>query len=604
MAVLLPEGKQSFITNKGLPLVGGRVYTYAAGTSTPKETYANAAGTTANTNPVILDTRGEATIFWDGSYKVILKDASDNVLWTEDGVAGADVAVTQLREDLANTVSATKGAGLVGYDSDNDYAAATVGFKLQEWLSVLDKGAVGNAVANDTTAIQAAVTEGVAQRKIVVIPAGEYKITAPISITGPVAIVGQGRGITRILAVGCDAFTVSAGVAHVTISDMTIADSSRYTVTPNTDTAISVNGTTASQCYWHNYRNLFIDGFEVGIYAGGVCSTSFSNVTTVYTHQSVDFQQQCLNNTISQCYFGEQDSGGVVPAAGSFGIRVGDGTINCEGLAISQCLIFGVHRGLWVRASINCTLQNSIIDMAHEFGILAAGTAGAPCINNTFTTSYIGMIGSAGDSAIFLANGNATGDAQNRGTVVRDMEMLAYPGATANYGILCSGAEEERNTISGNRCQNFAVADCRVEAGSGHRLSDNIWRSTTGFSGTVPVKYGSTNVGAVSGPGLTYSTSMTPDLSVFQTQVITATNGTAFTINAPTNDSLRNEVDWEVTLVIRNTSGGALGAVTWNSIYKLATWTQPANGFSRSITFRWNGSNYVEFSRTPADVPN
>lgn len=97
-----------------------------------------------------------------------------------------------------------------------------------------------------------------------------------------------------------------------------------------------------------------------------------------------------------------------------------------------------------------------------------------------------------------------------------------------------------------------------------------------------------------------YSTSITPDAIKYSDAVITATNGTAFTINAPTNGH-RGQV---LTITISNASGGALGAVTWNAIYKLASWTQPADGFSRSISFRYNGSNWVEVSRTPSDVPN
>ena len=60
MAVVMPPGKQAYTRSDGTPLVGGRLRTFAAGTSTPKPTYADAAGTIANTNPVVLDARGEA----------------------------------------------------------------------------------------------------------------------------------------------------------------------------------------------------------------------------------------------------------------------------------------------------------------------------------------------------------------------------------------------------------------------------------------------------------------------------------------------------------------------------------------------------------------
>lgn len=99
---------------------------------------------------------------------------------------------------------------------------------------------------------------------------------------------------------------------------------------------------------------------------------------------------------------------------------------------------------------------------------------------------------------------------------------------------------------------------------------------------------------------VTYSASMTPDASLANEFDMTATNGTAFTVNAPTNatDGQR------ITLTIRNGSGGVLGAITWDALFKMAAWTSPANATSRSIDFKYNGTNWVEVGRTTADVPN
>jgi microcystin-dependent protein len=63
----------------GDPLAGGKLYSYAAGTSTPLATYTDEQLTTPHTNPIILDASGEATIFIeDGvAYKFNLLDADD-----------------------------------------------------------------------------------------------------------------------------------------------------------------------------------------------------------------------------------------------------------------------------------------------------------------------------------------------------------------------------------------------------------------------------------------------------------------------------------------------------------------------------------------------
>lgn len=85
---LSPSPKQQFFTAGGVPLVGGKLYTYAAGTSTPLATYQDSSGTVSNTNPVILDSRGEANVWLlpSDAYKFVLKDADDVLIWTVDNI--------------------------------------------------------------------------------------------------------------------------------------------------------------------------------------------------------------------------------------------------------------------------------------------------------------------------------------------------------------------------------------------------------------------------------------------------------------------------------------------------------------------------------------
>ena len=84
---LTPSPKMQFFTAAGIPLVGGKLFTYASGTTVPLATYTDDTGNTANTNPIILDSRGEAGV-WLGParYTFVLKDADDNLIYTVDGV--------------------------------------------------------------------------------------------------------------------------------------------------------------------------------------------------------------------------------------------------------------------------------------------------------------------------------------------------------------------------------------------------------------------------------------------------------------------------------------------------------------------------------------
>jgi hypothetical protein len=87
MAHLLPSPKMQFFDINGDPLSGGKVHTYEATTSTRKATYTTAAAAVANANPVILDSRGEANIFWStGSYKIVLTDSDDAEIYTVDSI--------------------------------------------------------------------------------------------------------------------------------------------------------------------------------------------------------------------------------------------------------------------------------------------------------------------------------------------------------------------------------------------------------------------------------------------------------------------------------------------------------------------------------------
>lgn len=88
---LSPPPKLQFFDAYGNPLSGGLLYSYTAGTSTPLATYNDASGTTYNTNPIILDSRGEANV-WLGaaSYKFKLATAANVELWTVDNIGGGD----------------------------------------------------------------------------------------------------------------------------------------------------------------------------------------------------------------------------------------------------------------------------------------------------------------------------------------------------------------------------------------------------------------------------------------------------------------------------------------------------------------------------------
>lgn len=85
---VLPLPKARFFTADGAPAAGYLLHFFVSGTTTPQDTYSDSGLTTPNTNPVVLDPQGEATIFLPAGtvYTVALHDAADTLVWSEDGI--------------------------------------------------------------------------------------------------------------------------------------------------------------------------------------------------------------------------------------------------------------------------------------------------------------------------------------------------------------------------------------------------------------------------------------------------------------------------------------------------------------------------------------
>ncbi len=200
MASISPTPKLQFFAANGTPLVGGKLYSYAAGTTTPLATYTDEAGLTPNANPVILDSRGEASV-WLGStaYKLRLTTATDVDVWTVDNLNKGDTAT------LA-ALAASGGAALVGFiQSGSGAQARTAQDKMRDVVSVFDfmtPTQIAAVKANNyttvtaaeiTTAVQNAITA--AAGRTVLIPAGTYRISDTLSYNVPKSFGAFSPGI-------------------------------------------------------------------------------------------------------------------------------------------------------------------------------------------------------------------------------------------------------------------------------------------------------------------------------------------------------------------------------------------------------------------------
>lgn len=173
-----------FFDNNGVILSGGLVYTYAAGTTTPQAVYTTSSGSIAHTNPIVLDSSGripsggEIWLTDAVAYKFVLKTSAGITLGTYDNVTGNSSGIYA-------AFAASSGSSLVGFiQSGTGAIATTVQAKLRQTVSVKDFGAVGDAVTDDTAAIQAAINyvAGLDRGGQVYYPSGRYLVTSSILV--------------------------------------------------------------------------------------------------------------------------------------------------------------------------------------------------------------------------------------------------------------------------------------------------------------------------------------------------------------------------------------------------------------------------------------
>lgn len=221
-----------FFDNNGVPLAGGKIYTYAAGTTTPQTTWTTPAGTTANANPIILDSAGrppqEIWLNVAYSYKFSVETSTGILIRTYDNIPGLPQPAivndaSSISYEQGNTVTAgsfvigrtymiasvgstdfvaigatANSTGVLfvatgaGSGTGTAYNVQTVEAKLRQTVSVKDFGAVGDGVTDDTTAIQAALDA--AAGRALYFSEGVYAINDTLTVSADTTVYGDGYG--------------------------------------------------------------------------------------------------------------------------------------------------------------------------------------------------------------------------------------------------------------------------------------------------------------------------------------------------------------------------------------------------------------------------
>lgn len=175
---LMPMPRLQFSDASGIPLAGGFLFSYAAGTTTPLATYQDSLGAAANTNPIVLDSAGEAVIFLAAAaYKIVLQDLNGVVQWTQDNVS----AVSQAELAAASSFSSLTVSGAVSVGGAETVAGV---------LTAASLAITGTAaVAGNLTAVSAAVSGNAS--------VGGTLTPATLAVTGNETVAGT-LGVTGL----------------------------------------------------------------------------------------------------------------------------------------------------------------------------------------------------------------------------------------------------------------------------------------------------------------------------------------------------------------------------------------------------------------------
>ncbi len=140
MAIITDGVRTKFTDDTGLPLIGGQVFSYVEGTSTPKDTYQDRAFTIPNTNPIILDDVGSCEMYLKGGYRLRVLTADGVLVEEKDNAFQSD---GQVLDVVANTTA------IAALQTNVDVLNTRGGLKTDENNHIIGQGKAESATVYD-----------------------------------------------------------------------------------------------------------------------------------------------------------------------------------------------------------------------------------------------------------------------------------------------------------------------------------------------------------------------------------------------------------------------------------------------------------------------
>jgi hypothetical protein len=585
MAFILANGKQQYFDDNGDPLAAGKLWTMqpGPGVTTPKNTWSDAGETSLNTNPIILNARGEAQVFWNGAYNVRLETAAGGLIYTVESITTA-YSDTVLRADLAST-AVGKGAALVGYlPGVTGAVATTVQAKLRQTVSLFDfmtaaqiaDVQAGTRLLNVTTAVQAAFdyAKAVTDRELQIdIPAGDYAVNT-------LSLYRCHNVVLNVM--GSAYFTgVSASEAKLLSVNGADGDFTRRMV---------INGIL-------RFQNIGGTAYQYGVYFKGVTDSHLLlSVSGAYSEAAI-YLDVCFNN-IGELTASNSTSNKHLILCDQNNVNINRFRVRCAGTgaATGQIGLEAAGNGNeWYGDISSCQYGVKLVAAKGSTFLFYMEVVGAPvtCSGTSRGISFQGgYYEIQSSSTCFDFSGGTV-----QGLHMAGMRLVGVNAGSARQ-LFNWGSAAYSVTLGAYDAAAFDTESTGTLRGSSGGIADQLFGAVRHRSnGVASLLGGSSKVfiaQTVSGAG-----TVTLDASLGDVRSLTVSTAGAVVIGAPTNPTAGQEM----TIEVRNTSGGAL-TLSWNAAFKLAAWTSPANTFGRSITFIYDGTNWKEVSRVSVDVPN
>jgi hypothetical protein len=217
--------RPQFFDSSGDTVPGGKVYFYESGTTTNKTTYADVNQSTANANPVILDADGRVpSIFYDGSARVVLRDADDVLIWDIDPVGAGDITgpfsdwSPEITYDLGSLVVATNDKiyrSLIAANIDNEPSVSPTAWEELDFIRIWNTN-VTYALNDTVKASNGLFYKSLANGNIGNDPTSDAVNWGPIVDVFVLGLADGGDKTTSFTAAVSTRYTVSGAITMTT----------------------------------------------------------------------------------------------------------------------------------------------------------------------------------------------------------------------------------------------------------------------------------------------------------------------------------------------------------------------------------------------------